>query len=231
MWEPQLAFADRGWRVIAPQFRGFDDGGADPAAESVDDYAGDTVDLLDALHIPHAVVVGLSLGGYVAFAMLRQAPRYIRALVLADTRPQADSPDGVEGRKRMMQLASLGGTNAVAAEMIPKLLGETTRRDRPEVVDAVRALALSNPVGAITGALRAIMMRPDSTRLLSSIHLPTLILVGDEDVVTPPSVAEEMHRAIAGSELAVIPRAGHLSNLENAAAFNDALAPFLEHRV
>src|SRR6185295_17500733 len=92
MFEPQLAFADRGWHVIAPQFRGFDDGAADPPAESVDDYAGDAIDLLDSLHIHDAVVVGQSLGGYVAFAMLRLAPRYIRGLVLADTRPQADTP-------------------------------------------------------------------------------------------------------------------------------------------
>jgi 3-oxoadipate enol-lactonase len=231
MWEAQLAFADPGWRVIAPQFRGFDGENADPAAESVDDYAGDVIDLLDALHIQDAVVAGLSLGGYVAFAMQRLAPRYIRGLVLADTRPQADTPDGVEGRKRMIQLASDGGAAAVAAEMIPKLLGETTRRDRPAVVDTVRTLALSSSVAAITGALRAMMTRPDSTPLLSSIHVPTLIVVGDEDVVTPPAVAEEMHRALAGSELAIVPGSGHLSNLENTPAFTAALARFLQHRI
>lgn len=231
MWEPQFAFADRGWHVVAPQFRRFDDGGADPPAESVDDYAGDAIDLLDSLHIHDAVVVGLSFGGYVALAMQRLAPRYIRGLVLADTRPHADTPDGVEGRKRMMQLASDGGAAAVAAQMIPTLLGETTRRERPGVVDTVRALVLSNSVGAMTGALLAMMTRPDSTPLLSSIHVPTLILAGDEDVVTPPSVAEEMQSAIAGSELAIVSHAGHLSNLENTAAFNDALAPFLEHRI
>jgi pimeloyl-ACP methyl ester carboxylesterase len=231
MWEPQLAFAERGWHVIAPQFRGFDGVDANAAAESVDDYAGDVIDLLDALHIQDAVVVGLSLGGYVAFAMQRLAPRYIRGLVLADTRPQADTPDGVEGRKRMMQLALDGGAAAVAAEMIPKLLGETTRRERPAVVETVRTLVLSNSVGAMTGALRAMMTRPDSTPLLASIHVPTLIVAGDEDVVTPPSVANEMHRAIAGSELAIVPGSGHLSNLENTAGFNDVLARFLEHRV
>jgi len=240
MWQPQFAFADRGWHVIAPQLRGFDtaesakdvvDGTKSDGSTTIDDYAGDVIDLLDALHMPDAVVAGLSLGGYVAFAMLRHAPRYVRAIVLADTRPQADTADGVEGRKRLMQTAATGGAAAVADEMIPKLLGETTRRDRPDVVARVRGLAESSPVGAITGALHAMMTRPDSTPLLPSIHVPALILVGEEDKVTPPSLSDEMHRAIAGSEMTIVERAGHLSNLENTDAFNAALARFLEHRV
>ena len=104
MWEPQLVLAAHGWRVIAPHLRGFDGGPADPPATSIDDYAGDVIDLLDALHIDDAVIGGLSMGGYVAFALFRHAPRYFRGMVLADTRSQADTPEGVEGRKRMLQL-------------------------------------------------------------------------------------------------------------------------------
>jgi pimeloyl-ACP methyl ester carboxylesterase len=235
MWAPQFAFAETGWHVIAPQLRGFGggdlpkSGGGTPV--TIDDYAGDVVDLLDALHVHDAVVGGLSLGGYVALAMLRAAPRYIHGLILADTRPQADTAEGVEGRKRMIALAASGGVSAVAGEMIPKLLGETTRRERSSVVDMVRSLASANRVEAITGALQAMMTRPDSTPLLASIHVPTLIVVGDEDGVTPPSISEEMHRAIPGSQLTVIPQAGHLSNLENTAAFNETVAAFLAHRV
>lgn len=241
MWAPQFAFAaEAGWRVIAPHLRGFGNGeprkserGSTKSKDAItmDDYAGDVIDLLDALHIPDAVIAGLSLGGYVAFAMLRHAPRYIRALVLADTRPQADTAEGVEGRKRMIALANERGVSAVADELIPKLLGETTRRERPAVVDTMRTLALENDVHAITGALHAMMTRPDSTELLSSIHVPTSIIVGDEDGVTPPAVATEMQRGIPGSQLTTIPRAGHLSNLENTDAFNAALAAFLAHRV
>lgn len=183
MWEGQLALADRGWRVIAPQFRGFDDGAGDPPAQSVDDYAGDVVDLLDALHIHDAVVGGLSMGGYVAFALLRHAARYIRGLILADTKAQPDTPEGVEGRKRMIELVGINGPAAVAEEMIPKLLGETTRRTRPDVVDRVRALATSSPAEAIAGALHALMTRPDSTPQLSTIHVPTMIVLGEEDMV------------------------------------------------
>ena len=241
MWEPQFALAERGWRVIAPQFRGFDDaqGGqvsVNPQVENcppvtMDDYAGEVIDLLDALHMHEAVVCGLSMGGYVAFAMLRHAARYVHALILADTRPQADTADGVEGRKRMLKLLTEKGPAAVADEMLPKLLGGTTRRDRSDLVEHVRALVLSNGTGAIAGALHALMTRVDSTPLLGSIHVPALIVAGEEDTVTPPAVAEEMHRAIAGSELAIISEAGHLSNVEQADAFNATLASFLEHRV
>ena len=241
MWEPQLVLADRGWHVIAPQFRGFDKAqegqvSVMPQAETcppttMDDYAGDVIDLLDTLHIHEAVVCGLSMGGYVAFAMQRHASRYVQGLILADTRPQADTPEGVEGRKRMLQLVADKGPSAVADEMLPRLLGETTRRDRPDIVERVRGLVVSNDAAAIAGAVQALMTRPDSTLLLASIHVPTLIVVGDEDTVTPPAISDGMHRAIAGSELTIVPRAGHLSNVEQAEPFNAALARFLDHRV
>jgi 3-oxoadipate enol-lactonase len=231
MWEGQLALAETGWRVIAPQLRGFDGGGGDPPAVSVDDYAGDVIDLLDALKVEQAVVGGLSMGGYVAFAMLRCAARYVQGLILADTRSQADTREGVEGRRRMLQLVQDKGPSAVADEMVPKLLGETTRKTRPAVAEQVRSLALASSADAIAGAVRALMTRPDSTPLLSTIHVPTLIVVGDEDTVTPPAASEEMHRAIAGSELVRIPQAGHLSNLEQPELFTAALAAFLSHRV
>jgi pimeloyl-ACP methyl ester carboxylesterase len=231
MWEGQLPLAESGWRVVAPQLRGFDGGAGDPPAASVDDYAGDVIDLLDGLHIKQAVIGGLSMGGYVAFALLRLAARYVQGLVLADTRSQADTPDGVAGRTRLLQVIQDKGPSAVADEMIPKLLGETTRSTRPAVVELVRALAVANSSDAIAGAIRALMTRPDSTPLLPSIHVPALVIVGDEDGLTPPPASEEMHRAIAGSELVRIPQAGHLSNLEQPELFNAALAAFLTHRV
>jgi 3-oxoadipate enol-lactonase len=231
MWEPQFALAAHGWRVLAPHLRGFGGGGTGPPASTVDEYAGDVIDLLDALHVQDAVIGGLSMGGYVAFAILRRAPRYARGLILADTRSQADTPEGLEGRKRMLQLLAEKGPSGVVDDMMPKLLGASTRATKPAQSDRVRALALSNPPEAIAGGIRALMTRPDSTPLLRTIHCPTLVVVGEEDVLTPPALSEEMHRAIAGAELATVPRAGHLSSFEQPDAFNSALAAFLMHRV
>jgi 3-oxoadipate enol-lactonase len=231
MWEPQLSLAAAGWRVIAPQLRGFDDGASDPPAASIDDYAGDVIDLLDALGIDEAVIGGLSLGGYVTFALFRHAPRYFLGMVLADTRPQSDSPQAAEGRKRLLQVIKEKGAAAVPDEMLPRLLGQSTQRQRPDVVERVRKLAVSNSAGSMSGALMAMMARPDSTPILSTIHCPTLVLVGEEDQITPPDISREMHMAIAGSELKVIEGAGHLASVEQPEAFNGVLAHFLEHRV
>lgn len=231
MWEPQLALAESGWRVIAPHLRGMDGGPPEAAVATMEDCAADVIDLLDALHIEDAVIGGLSMGGYVTFALFRHAPRYFRGMVLADTRPQADTPEAVEGRKRLLAVVREKGAAAVADEMLPKLLGETTRRDRPDIVAHVRDLVQSNSADAIVGAISALMSRPDSTSILSSIRCPTLILVGEEDTVTPPPLSHDMQKAIGGAELVVVPRAGHLSSVEQPEMFNAALARFLEHRV
>ena len=162
---------------------------------------------------------------------MSHAARYIRGLVLADTRPQADTPEGVEGRRKMLALVREKGPAAVADEMIPKLLGEHTRRTRPDVAQSVRALILASSADAIANAITALMTRADSTPLLATIHVPTLIVVGEQDTITPPALSEQMYQAIKGSEYVAIPDAGHLSNLEQPEAFNAALARFLEHRV
>jgi pimeloyl-ACP methyl ester carboxylesterase len=231
MWQAQLRLAELGWHILAPHFRCFDRADGGPPASSVDDYAGDVIDLLDALHIHDAVVGGLSMGGYVAFAVLRHAASYIRGLILADTKASADTPENVQARLSMLQILTDKGVSAIAEEMIPKLLGASTITGRPEVVDWVRTLIHTSPPPAISGAIRALMSRPDSTPLLSTIHVPTLVIVGEEDTLTPPAVSEDLHRGIGGSELVRIAEAGHLSNLEQPDRFNDALAHFLTHRV
>ena len=231
MFEPQLELSASGWRVIAPQLRGMDGGDHDPEASSIDDYAGDVIDLLDALHIKNAVIGGVSLGGYVTFGIFRHAPDYFRGMVLADTRPQADTPEGVEGRKRMLALLRSRGVEAIAGDIVPKLLGETTKAERPQVVERTKALIQANSERAVAGAITALMTRPDSSPLLSSIRVPTLIVVGEEDALTPPDLSRGMQQAIAGSELVVIPNAGHLASLETPAAFNAALSTFLRQKV
>jgi 3-oxoadipate enol-lactonase len=231
MWEPQLALAAQGWRVIAPQLRGFDGTPASSPAASVDDFAGDLVDLLDGLHIDQAVIGGLSMGGYITFALFRHAARYFRGMVLADTRAQADAPPAVEGRQRMLQAVRERGAVAAADEMLPKIVCDATRAHQPDVVEAVHAMMVGNAPETIAGAIVALMTRPDATPLLSTIHCPTLIVVGEQDAITPPTLSEDMQRAIPGAELVVIPDAGHMSNMEQPNAFNAALGRFLERRV
>jgi pimeloyl-ACP methyl ester carboxylesterase len=231
MWEPQLSLSERGWRIIAPQLRGMDDGKQDPPTTSMDDYAGDVIDLLDGLHIDEAVIGGLSLGGYVTLALFRHASDYFRGMVLADTRAEADTPEGIEGRKRMLKLVEEKGPAAVADMMIPKLLSDETQRDRADLVEHVRTLILASSTDGIAGAVTAMMKRQDSTALLGSVRCPTLVLVGEHDQLTPPSMARTLHQGIGGADLEEIPGAGHLSNLEQPKAFNLALERFLDRRL
>jgi len=234
MWQPQLELAGRGWRIVVPELRGFgagDTAAGDPPTTSIDDYAGDIFDVLDNLHIKDAVVCGLSMGGYIAFAMFRRAPTYFRAMVLADTRSQADSPDAVAGRKAMQQLVREKGPGAIADALVPKLLCEATRAGKPAVVADLRAQITGNSVESIAGALTALMTRADSTAMLPTLRIPVQVIVGDQDAITPPALSEQMHHDIPGSELAVIPGAGHMSNMEQPQAFNEALRRFLDHRV
>ncbi len=232
MWDPQRTLALRGWRIIIPELRGFGDGRSDPPTTSIDDYAGDIIDLLDQLGIKKdAVVCGLSMGGYTTFAIYRHAPTYFRAMVLADTRSQGDSAEAVAARKNMQQLAREKGQGAVADALLPKLLCDATRAGKPAVVNHVRAQITGNSVESIVGALTALMTRPDSTPMLRSLRIPVQIIVGAEDALTPPALSEQMHKDIPGSELVVIPGAGHMSNMEQPDAFNDALGRFLDTRV
>ena len=231
MWRPQLEQVPDGWWMIAPDLRGFG-----PAAEipsggrppTMDDFADDVDELMDALEISEAAVGGLSLGGYVTFALCRRAPSRFNAMILADTRPQADTPEGREARRKMIELVHARGASAVADEMLPKLLGSTTRNTRPQLVATVRQMIESASVDAIAGAIDAMLGRPDSTGDLPAIAWPTLVIVGAEDGITPLADAEAMQVGIARSRLVLLPEAGHLSNLETPDAFSRAVADFLQ---
>ena len=224
MWRPQLAQVPDGWRFVAPDLRGFggtlDEG---TPALTLDDHADDLLGFLDALEIDSPVVGGLSMGGYITFALFRRAPERIAGMVLADTRPQVDSPDGRRGRQALLDLLHSRGVGAVADDLLGKQLGQTTLRERPEVAAEVRRLIESSSPRAIEAAVTALLSRPDSTPDLARIRCPTLVIVGAEDTITPPADAEAMYLAL-GSVLVVIPGAGHVSNLEAPGAFNAALA-------
>ena len=156
----------------------------------MDDYAGDVVALMDALGIETAVIGGLSMGGYVTFALFRQAPERFDGVILADTKAQADTAEGQAGRRAMSETLRGSGVSAVVDELLPKLLGETTHRERPQVLADARRLMEANQPDAIDAALHALMTRPDSTPDLPRISCPALVIVGQEDAVTPAADAE-----------------------------------------
>ena len=226
MWEP-VTVPD-GWRALAPALPGFD--GVDPppaASASLDDYARAVLAFMDELRIERAVIGGVSMGGYVSFALYRLARHRWHGLVLADTRAGADSEQARAGRQKLLDVVKARGTRGVAEEMVPKLLGDTTRSRQPQLVDHVRRLIERQTEEGIAAAIVRLRDRVDSTPLLGEITVPTLVVVGEEDTVTPPSESEQMHARVQDAHLARIPGAGHLSCMENPAAFNAALGRFL----
>jgi pimeloyl-ACP methyl ester carboxylesterase len=229
-WLPQLARVPSGWRFLAPDLRGF--GGDEPGftatgSITMDTYAADIVELMAHLDIPRAMIAGLSMGGYVAMALARLAPARIDGLVLADTRVGADSEDGRAARDRMLELLARDGPGGVAAEMLPKLLCEKTTREQPDLADVIRVLIGANRPEGIAAAIRAMRARPDSTEVLRQLGRPSLVLVGEDDALTPPKEAEVLHQSIPGSRIERIPGAGHMSNLEAPETFNRLLAEWL----
>ena len=226
LWAPQMgALVDRA-RCIAPDLRGFGES-SKHGPFTIDQFADDVALLLRGLGIERAVVAGVSMGGYVAFAMWRRHPSLVRALVLADTRAGADSDEARAKRAELIDAARTRGSGAVADLQITGMLGRTTRANRPALIDQVHRMLESAGVDGIVGALEAMMARDDSTATLATIDVPTLVVVGQEDVLTPVREAELLHEGIRGSRLEVIEHAGHLSNLERPAAFNHVLSEFL----
>lgn len=226
MWAPQTSALAGDWRCLTVDVRGFGESSA-AGPFTVDRYADDVAAVLDAAAVRRAIVVGLSMGGYIAFAFWRRHAERVLALVLADTRAGADSADTLQRRRELIDVARADGAAAVAERQVVGLLGKTTRERRPDLVAETRRMAELASVPGIIGALEAMMARPDSTSTLPTITVPTLIIVGDEDVLTPPKEARVMHAGIAGSRLEVLGEVGHLSNVERPSAFNATLNEFL----
>lgn len=188
-----------------------------PPLESMDDYARFAVAQLDARGIEKATFAGLSMGGYICFAALRLFPERISGLILIDTRETADTDEARKGRYDSIAKVEQQGVQAVVDAMLPKMVVSDALK--PEV----REIMMSASPEFVKAALRAMAARPDSSAMLPSIAVPTLVVVGEEDTITPPSDAERMARAIPGARLVRIPGAGHLSNYEKAEELNAAV--------
>lgn len=227
LWNEQVSALSNSYRVITPDLRGHGESDASSGAATMNRMAQDVAALLDHLVISRAVIAGLSMGGYVALAFYKQFPSRVRALILADTRAQADTEEGKVTRHQQAEKALAEGMAGIADSMLPKLLTPETVSKRPEVVKRVRDMMLKTKPEGAAGALLGMAERDDQTSLLSQISCPTLILVGQEDQITPVKDSEKMHREIAGSRLVVIENAAHVSNLERTEQFNEELTRFL----
>jgi len=227
LWTEQINALSNSYRVITPDLRGLGESDAMSGAATMNRMAQDMAALLDQLEISRAVVGGLSMGGYVALAFYRQFPSRVRALILADTRAQAETGEGKQTRFQQAEKARAEGMAGIADSMLPKLLTPETVSKRPEVVKRVRDMMLKTKPEGAAGALLGMAERDDQTSLLAQITCPTLILVGREDPITPVADSEKMQRAISGSRLVVIENASHVSNLERTEQFNEELVRFL----
>jgi 3-oxoadipate enol-lactonase len=227
MWDEQVAAFASTYRVITFDWRGFGESRLRDGVSTMEDFADDLAGLLHRLSIDQAIICGLSMGGYASFAFHRKYSGRISALILADTRATPDNEEGKRGRYEMAELARDKGAPALVDKMLPRLLGETTQRNRPAVVERVKSMIESGQPEGIARALQAMAGRPDSTDLLPQIGYPALIIVGNEDKLTPPSEAEKMDQAIPDSTLAIIDDAGHLPNIEQPESFNGVISQFL----
>jgi YbgC/YbaW family acyl-CoA thioester hydrolase len=227
IWRHQMEHLD-GWRRIAPDLRGMGQSDAPDLGYSMTTYADDLAALLDSLGVDQVVLCGLSMGGYVAFEFLRRHRTRVRGLILVDTRAENDSAEGRRSRDAAAQAAREDGTRAVAAAMLPKLFAEETEEAVGEPWRQVERVIVATPIPGIVGALAAMRDRPDSTSLLESLDLPSLIIVGEHDRITPPASSHRMAAALAGSHLEVVHGAGHLSPVEKPEAVTEVMRKFVE---
>jgi pimeloyl-ACP methyl ester carboxylesterase len=224
MFEAQVAALSGQGRLVVPDQRGFGKSALGEGPSTMGGLAEDALALLDHLGIAQAVVGGVSMGGYVALALLRQDPGRVRGLVLADSQVGADDEAARAAREMLAQEVLLGGMDVLVEKQLPRLLSTSASKQlRAHVADMIRATA---PAGA-AAALRGMALRADGRDILSRFGGPVLVVVGEEDSLTPPEKARTMAKLLPQARLVEIPRAGHLSNLEAPELFNDALLRFL----
>ena len=224
MWSRQIAILEKRSRVIALDYRGLGKSGVPTEASTMDILSQDVRALLQHVRVERAAVAGLSMGGYLAFELYRQAPALFRGLALCDTKAGADTEEGKANREKFAKTAIEKGLGWVSDEMVPKLLRP---KPDPAAVKEVRGLIAEGMPAGVAAAQRGMALRPDSTPTLATIACPTLVVVGEEDQLTPPAEAERMAAAIKGAKLVKIAGAGHLPNIENPGAFTKVLEEFL----
>lgn len=226
MWAPQLD-ALKGYRVILPDFRGF---GATPLSAPwfVEHAVDDLFETLTSIGVEKAALVGLSMGGYVALRAVEKNPSRVKALVLCDTRAEADGNEAKVKRAAAVDFIRTRGVGPFLDPFLSDALAPKTKSEKPKVVEFLKDVALKASPDAVMAALAALASRGDMTSALPAIKAPTAVLLGSQDKITPLPLAEAMRARIPGAELHLIPDAGHFSNAENPEAFNERLVSFLK---
>jgi len=229
MWNSQIDHFAASHQVIAPDLRGFGGSAVRPGTVTMEQHADDLAGVLHALQVRQPVIFcGLSMGGYIAWQFWRKYSDLVSALIVCDTRAVADTEQARQGRLEMARRVVRDGAAFVAETMLPKLVAPSTLIEQPSVVTAIRQMILDTDPQTIAAAQRGMAQRSDMTSVLRDISVSTLVLVGQQDVITSASEMRAMAAAIPGSQFVEIPAAGHLAPLENAPAVNAAMAEFLD---
>lgn len=227
MWHSQVSFLEKSYRCIAMDIRGFGKSINSEANSSIDIFSDDVIQLMDQLHIKEAVVCGLSMGGYIALNFSSRYSDRIKALILCDTQCIADSDAAREKRHKSIEEILKDGHDNFVDKFIKSIFCQNTHNTKPEIVSQLKTLVSANPIPVFINGLKALANRTETCTKLTDIVIPTLIVCGQEDELTPVSQSEFMHQQIKGSMLHVIENAGHMSNLEQEDEFNKILLNFL----
>lgn len=228
LWRPVAERLATRYRVLLMDLRAHGESGVGEGPATMDKHAADVARVCDEAGVGKAVFAGVSIGGYVLFECWRRFRERFRGLILSDTRAQADSDQARATRFQAAEQVEKDGPEAFLDALVPKLLGQSTRTNRQDIVDEVREMMRRMTVAGIAAAQRGMAMRPDSTATLPTITVPTLLLAGDEDTVTPVADADFMRQRIPKSEIVVVPRAGHFAAFEQQDAAHEILRKFLD---
>ncbi len=228
MWTGQLDALKNSYRAIAYDVRGHGKSEAGADDFSIDLFAVDLLAFMDGLKVPKAVVCGLSMGGYILLNAIQKQPDRFAGLILTDTQCGADTPEGVEKRVKTIAFIQKNGLEIYAEESLKNLFAPASFQSRKEEVKFIHQQILSTPSEVVCRTLKALANRKESCSALPKIKIPVRVIVGKEDKITPPQVAQKLVDAIPHSTLTIIENAGHLTNLEAPAGFNNQVLKFLE---
>jgi pimeloyl-ACP methyl ester carboxylesterase len=226
-WKPQYEFLQLKYRVIAYDIRGFGKSTSGKERKSINQFADDLVNFMNGLKIDKAIVCGLSMGGYILLNAVIRYPERFTTLILCDTQCNADTPEGREKRKQTIAKINSTGISEFAETFINNIFCRSTLNYNKVLVNSIKNIILSTSTETITETLSALAERSETCSLLHTISIPTLIMCGREDSITPPGLSELLQSKIANSTLHIIENAGHMSNLEQPEKFNKYLDSFL----